>query len=302
MIRIMREKLKFQHTLINEIKISGKGLHTGKNAAITIRPAPVNYGISFYRTDLDVFIPASPLFISELNFSTNLQSGSVYVKTVEHLMAALCILNVDNAIIEIDNEEVPILDGSSRKYISMLLAAGIKRQNAIREYITLNREFEISDGEKYIRYTPGNALEIEYTIDFDHRLLKSKNMKIAFSTFDFINNIGPSRTFCFLRDIKHLKAKGFIKGGNLTNALVFGEKIILNDPRLPDEPLKHKILDFIGDLYLLTRPILGKFTIYKGGHKLHSLMTKKIYREFTDKNNLHFIENESIVQREYSFI
>ncbi len=302
MIRVLREKLKFQHTIKGDIMVSGTGLHTGKDVSMIIRPAPANTGIAFRRTDIDVTIPASPSYISKLNFSTNLQRGNAFVKTVEHLMAAFFILNIDNAVIEINNEEVPILDGSSREYIRKILTLGIRRQNALREYIIINDPFTIEDGEKYIAYTPGNSLEIDYTIDFNNRLLKNKSMKIAFSTFDFINNIAPARTFCFLNDIKQLKNNGYIKGGNLSNALVFGSKIILNEPRLPDEPLKHKILDFIGDLYLLTKPILGKFTIYKGGHRLHSLMTKKIYHDYICHSNLHSIEIENMLQKEYSFI
>lgn len=302
MIRVVREKLKFQHTVKDQIFISGKGLHTGKDVSITIRPAPVNHGIVFYRTDRDIHIPASPKFISDLNFSTNLQSGDVYIKTVEHLMAALFILNIDNVLIDIDNEELPILDGSASEYIGRLYSTGIKRQNALRKYITIDKELRVSDGEKYITYKPANNLEIEYTIDFDHRLIKNKNLKISFSTFYFIRNIAPARTFCFLRDIKQLRQNGYIKGGNLTNALVYGSKIILNDPRLPDEPLKHKILDFIGDIYLLKMPILGSFTIHKGGHKLHSTMTKKIYKEYMEQSKISTMEQEDIFQKEYSFI
>lgn len=301
MLPEMNYKISFQHTVACDIAISGKGLHSGEHANMTISPAPPNHGIAFYREDKDVFIPATTSFISDLNFSTNLQNGEVLVKTVEHLMAAFFILGVDNAIVRIDNIEVPILDGSSRKFIDIIVNTGIKRQNALREYLAVDRNISIRDKEKYISCRPSDTLEIEYIIDFEHRLIKNNRIKTSFSPFYFASDIAPARTFCFLKDIKYLREQGLIKGGNIRNALVFGSKISMNEQRFDDEPIKHKVLDFIGDLYLLGRPVKGSFTIHKGGHSLHTAMAKQLNELFLENSKIDNENQHSLIdEREYT--
>jgi len=276
----MREMtvLGFKHTIKNDVTIQGIGLHTGKPVRMVLKPAIGNTGILFKRTDVGITIPAKADAISGVNHCTNLSVGAHSVRTVEHLMAALHIMGVHNLVIQVDSEELPILDGSAQPYITAIKQVGLKRQDFLAPAISLGQNIRVTHKDKYLSYRPADYLEIEYIIDFPHPCIGRQQLRLPFSRSHFIRHIAPARTFGFLQQVKQMKQMGLIAGANLHNALVFGQKAALNPMRFLNEPIKHKILDFMGDIFLLGGDIRGRFTIYKGGHHLHSLMVQAIER------------------------
>jgi len=270
----------FQHTIQNPVMAQGIGLHTGKDVTITILPAPENTGISFYHTKYGAIIPANYRHISNTSYATTIGKGPVSVSTIEHLMAAFAGLSVDNAVVEIDGPEVPAMDGSAYPFVRLLRKAGLKPQSAPRNYLEVMAEVIVSQGDKYLSVGPANNddLTISLAIDFDHDAVAYQSLTTRISPKDFEAKICKARTFGFLHEVETLQKNGLARGGSLDNAVVIGEDGVLNGDglRFSDEFVRHKILDMLGDLYLLGMPILARVTAYKSGHTLHKMLVEKL--------------------------
>ncbi len=272
----------YQKTVRSSISCSGIGLHSGKKAHIVIKPAPVDTGIVFRRVDL----PAHPTVAARLknvvhvNYATSLREGDVSIQTVEHLLAALAGLGIDNLIVELNSDEVPIMDGSAAPFIYLLHEAGLKVQSKPRNFIKIKKTIKVTDGDKFIQISPGEDLKIDYNVDFSHPLIQDQRYCFEWSEEQFVKKISRARTFGFLREIELLRKNGLAKGGSLDNAIVIGEYSILNGKlRFEEELVCHKIMDSIGDLYLLGHPIIGHVTAHKAGHLLHAELGHKIEKE-----------------------
>ena len=270
----------YQRTIRRVINCAGIGLHSGKKARIRFVPAGPNSGIKFKRTDVqadNLLIEASYQNLSTVNYATTLSKDGYDIQTVEHLLAALAGLGIDNLLIEIDSAEVPIMDGSSAPFVFLLQEAGILEQPVPKKYLKIRRPIQVGTNEKFIKIVPSEELKITYAIDFKHPLINKQQTHYSLSEANFIKKISRARTFGFLNEVKQLRKAGLIKGGSLDNAIVIGDYHILNGSlRFEDEFVCHKIIDFIGDLYLLGRPMIGHVIAHKAGHGLHSLLVKKL--------------------------
>jgi len=269
-----------QRTLINEVSCTGIGLHSGEKVNLTIKPAPDDHGITFVRNDLPghPFIHAKSKNVVDTNLCTSIGRNGCRVSTVEHLMAAFFGLGIDNARVELDGPEVPIMDGSAAPFIFLLKDAGIRQQKTPKRFVLIKKPFKVSEGNKYVSVRPSNELKICYTIDFQHPLLKNQRYAMCFSGKEFVNEISRARTFGFLKDIEILWENGLARGGSLDNAIVIDEFRIINEDglRYKDEFVRHKILDFIGDLAILGAPIIGHFQVEKSGHLLNQHMLRRL--------------------------
>ena len=258
---------------------------------MTLRPAPPNSGITFRRIDLDtpVDIPADALKVTGTTLGTTLEHQQAKVATVEHLLSALAGLGVDNAFVDLTAPEVPIMDGSAAPFVFLLQSAGIEEQNAPKRFIRIRKPVEVRDGEKWARLTPYNGFKVNLEIDFDHPVLKKhkQSASLEFSTTSFLKEISRARTFGFLTDIESLRERDLTLGGSIDNAVVMDEYRVLNEDglRFRDEFVRHKILDAVGDLYLLGCCLIGEFTGYKSGHHLNN----SLLRALLDQEN-HFEE------------
>lgn len=278
-----------QRTIRDETSCTGIGLHSGHPVSLTIKPAPTDSGITFTRMDA----PSRPSIratfenVVDTRLSTTLGSKGFRVSTVEHLMAAFFGLGIDNARVELDGPEVPIMDGSAGPFIFLLRSAGIREQRSPKRFVVIKRPLEIRDGGRSVRINPSKDLKISYAIDFNHPLLRDQAFELRFSGKDFVKEISRARTFGFLRDIQTLRENGLALGGSLDNAIVIDDFRILNEDglRYKDEFVRHKILDFIGDLAILGCPVIGHFVVKKSGHALnHQLLKKLIHSEKTWEN------------------
>lgn len=269
-----------QRTLKGVVNCTGIGLHSGEKVNIIIRPAGADTGINFVRTDLPGQPKVKVCFdnVSNTTLATTIGSNGCTISTIEHLMAALFGLGIDNAIVEIDGPEVPIMDGSAAPFIFLFNSTGIKEQKKPKRFMIIKKPFFVEDGNRSISIFPSKRLEISFMIDFSHHLLKNQSYKLAFSGKDFIRKISKARTFGFLNEVQMLKDNGLAKGGSLDNAVVIDDYRILNEGglRYKNEFVRHKILDFIGDLSVLGIPVIGRFVIKKSGHFLNHLMLKKL--------------------------
>lgn len=272
-----------QITLAQSIKTSGTGLHTGVEVQLTLKPAPENTGYIFVRTDLDNFeIPASVEYISHCSYATTLLRRGVVLSTCEHLLSALRGAGVDNCFIELDNIELPIMDGSSEAFLELIERAGIVSQDAPRRFLQILEKVEFSDGDRKMSVEPSDKYEIECVIDFPHPFINEQKFHFTFENGSFGREIASARTFGFTSEIEMLRKANLALGGSLDNAIVLTPEGMLNeDPlRFADEFVRHKILDIIGDFALLGMPILGKITARKSGHSVHaSLMSKLLKTE-----------------------
>jgi UDP-3-O-[3-hydroxymyristoyl] N-acetylglucosamine deacetylase len=272
-----------QTTLAKKIKISGIGLHTGVEVNLTIKPAPENTGYVFVRTDLDDFeIPASVEYISHCSYATTLLRKGVLLSTCEHLLSALRGFGVDNCFIELDNIEIPILDGSSENWIELLENAGIVEQNAPKHYLKVLKKVEFTDGDRKMSIEPSDKFEIECVIDFKHPFINKQTFHFELNNGSFGREIASARTFGFTTEIEMLRKANLALGGSLDNAIVLTPEGMLNETplRFSDEFVRHKILDIIGDIALLGMPLLGKIIAEKSGHSVHaSLMSKLLKTE-----------------------
>ena len=283
----------YQKTIRSPISCSGIGLHSGKKAHLTLKPAAVDSGIIFRRIDLPMrpTVAAKLSNVTHANYATSLCESEVTVQTVEHLLAALAGLGVDNLIIELDGNEVPIMDGSAAPFIYLLHEAGLKVQSRPRTFIKIEKTIQVSDGDKYIKISPYNELKIDYQIDFNHPFLQNQRYCFEWSEEGFAKKIARARTFGFLREIELLRKSGLAKGGSLDNAIVIGDYSILNGKlRFEEELVCHKIMDCIGDFYLLGKPIIGHIEAYKAGHLLHSALGRRIEKERNKWSSLSGID------------
>lgn len=271
-----------QRTLKNSIRATGIGLHSGRKVYMTIRPAAENTGIVFRRLDLEppVDILADADSVGDTTLGTSLVQGDASVATVEHLMAALAGLGIDNAYIDLSAPEVPIMDGSAAPFVFLLQSGGIAEQSAPKRFIRIRRKVRVEDGDKWAEFRPHSGYKINLSIDFDHPVFKkhTQSASINFSTLSFVKELSRARTFGFLRDIEALRARNLTLGGTIDNAVVLDDYRVLNEDglRYEDEFVKHKILDAIGDLYLLGHSLLGEFTGYKSGHGLNNKLLRAL--------------------------
>ncbi|MEC7864506.1 MAG: UDP-3-O-acyl-N-acetylglucosamine deacetylase [Pseudomonadota bacterium] len=270
-----------QRTLSSRISASGVGLHTGKKISLTLNPAPVNSGIIFRRTDLESApIKASLENVFDTRLSTSLSNEQIKISTVEHLLSALAGIGIDNAMVELDGPEVPIMDGSARPFVFMIQSAGIQEQTDSKKFIKIKKTIEVKQDEKWAKIEPFNGFKVAFTIDFDHPAFSetSQSSEIDFSSVSYLSQVSRARTFGFTKDIELLRKNNLALGGSVNNAIVIDDYRVINEEgvRFQDEFVKHKILDAIGDLYLLGHGLMGSFSAYKSGHHLNNLLLREL--------------------------
>lgn len=279
----VRLSVNRQLTLSNPVSISGIGLHTGVEVNLALKPAPENTGYVFVRTDLDDFeIPASVEYISHCSYATTLVRNGVLLSTCEHLLSALRGTGIDNCFIELDNIEIPILDGSSEGFLELIERAGVVRQEAGRHYLRILEKIEFEQGDRRMSIEPADGFEIDCVIDFDHPFIKRQELRFELTDGSFGREIASARTFGFTHEIEIMRRANLALGGSLDNAIVLTADGMLNEAplRFPDEFVRHKILDIIGDIALLGMPVRGRITAEKSGHAVHaSLMSKLLKTE-----------------------
>src|ERR1017187_3322876 len=271
-----------QRTLRNSIRATGVGLHTGKKVLMTLRPAPPDAGIVFRRTDLaqPVEIRAHAQNGGETTLGTTLIKGDVRVSTVEHLLSACAGLGIDNLTVEVSAPEVPIMDGSAGPFVFLLQSAGIEEQRVAKNFTRVRKRIRVEDGDKWAQFDPFDGFKVNFEIEFNHPIFKRRSQRASmdFSTTSFLKEVSRARTFGFMRDLETLRARNLALGGSLDNAIVLDEFRVLNEDglRYEDEFVKHKILDAIGDLYLLGHSLIGEFSGHKSGHALNNRLLRAL--------------------------
>lgn len=274
-----------QRTLKNTIRATGVGLHSGEKVYLTLKPAAVNTGIVFRRVDLEpvVDIPATALNVGETLLSTTLIHENARVDTVEHLLSAMAGLGIDNAIVELSAQEVPIMDGSSGPFVFLLQSAGIVEQDQPKRFIRIKRKVEVRDGDKIASFLPYEGFKVSFEIDFDHPVLRQSVQKASldFSSTSYVKEVSRARTFGFMKDLEYMRSKNLALGGSVKNAIVVDEFKVLNEDglRYEDEFVKHKILDAVGDLYLLGHSLIGEYIGYKSGHGLNNQLLRELLKQ-----------------------
>lgn len=269
-----------QRTLRRAVSCTGIGLHSGNKVTLSLKPAPADFGIRFRRRDLGgLEIPATVDNLASIAYATGLACGDGAVETVEHLLATLVSLGVDNVAVELNHPEVPIMDGSASPFVYLIHEAGIKTLGAPRRFLKVVRPIALSSGDKRIALYPSDHLKVTYSISFDHPLLRHQSRTVAINEESFVEEIASARTFGFLKEVEMLRQNGLALGGSLDNAIVLGETGALNALRFEDEFVRHKILDVLGDLALVGHPIIGHLVAHRGGHALHTAFAAKILEE-----------------------
>jgi UDP-3-O-[3-hydroxymyristoyl] N-acetylglucosamine deacetylase len=274
-----------QRTLQNTIRATGVGLHSGEKVYLTLRPAPVDTGVVFRRVDLQpvVEIAARADYVTETMLCTGLSHDGGKAMTVEHLMSALAGLGVDNIYVDLSAPEVPIMDGSSGPFVFLLQSAGIVEQRAPKRFIRILKPVEVRDGDKIARFEPYDGFRLGFTVEFDHPAIPSSRSRavVEFSTENYIREVSRARTFGFMRDLEYMRERNLGLGGSMDNAIVLDEFRVLNDDglRYADEFVRHKILDAVGDLYLVGHPILGAYEGFKSGHALNNKLVRALLAE-----------------------
>lgn len=274
-----------QRTLRNAIRATGVGLHTGQKVFLNLLPAPADTGIVFRRVDLDpvVEIPARAENVGDTTLSTTLVKDGVRVATVEHLLSAMAGLGIDNAFVELSAPEVPIMDGSAGPFVFLIQSAGIAEQSAPKRFIRIKRPVTVKDGDKIASFLPFAGFKVSFTIDFDHPVFRDRTGQAAldFSSTSFVKEVSRARTFGFMHEIEYLRSQGLAQGGSVDNAIVVDEFRILNEDglRYEDEFVKHKVLDAVGDLYLLGNSLIGEFQAHKSGHGLNNRLLRQLMVE-----------------------
>ena len=270
-----------QRTLRRSVHCAGIGVHSGKKVKISLVPAPADSGIRFRRTDLGgMEIPAHVSQLStKQQLQTGLGNGEATVETVEHLLAALHCMGVDNAVVELNHRELPIMDGSSAPWVYLIQDAGVKTLNVARKAIQINRPIQIQDGDKRIALYPFDGFKVSYTINFDHPMLRHQQKTMDLDEQVFIDQIAPARTFGFLKEVEFLRQRGLAMGGSFENSIVLGETGVLNPLRFEDEFVRHKILDAVGDMALLGHPLQGHLVVQRGGHALHTAFAREVLQQ-----------------------
>lgn len=274
-----------QRTLKKPVQATGVGLHTGEKVYLTLRPAPANSGIVFRRVDMSpvVEIRAEAHAVHDTRLSTCLEANGARVATIEHLMSAFAGLGIDNAYVDLTSAEVPIMDGSAGTFIFLLQSAGLEEQPAAKKFIRIKKVVEVKDGDKWVRFEPFNGYKLDFTINFSHPVFASTKQKVTvdLGEHSYIRDISRARTFGFMQEVEAMRAQGLALGGNLDNAIVMDEYRVINPDglRFEDEFVKHKVLDAIGDLYLLGHPLIGAFSGYKSGHALNNALSRALLED-----------------------
>lgn len=270
--------MRLQRTLKKEVSFSGIGLHTGRHAAVTLKPAARDTGIIFHRVDRSLLIRAHIGAVTDTAFATTLGNGTAKIKTVEHILAVFAGLGLDNILVEIDGPEIPILDGSSTELVSIILRAGIAKQGKKRPYLRITKPVSMEDGHAEVAVFPYDGRRISYGIHFHHHLLGKQHISIELSEESFIREVAPARTFGFLKDVEYMMANGLAKGGSLNNAIILSDSGIMNSSglRFKDEFVRHKVLDLIGDFSLIGFPIFGHIFANKSGHSTNLKFMRKV--------------------------
>ena len=271
-----------QRTLKTSIKTTGVGLHTGARVDLVLRPAAADAGVTFHRVDLTppVAIPADARYVGDTRLSSTLKHEGASVSTVEHILSSLAGLGIDNCHVDIAGPEIPIMDGSAAPFVFLLQAAGIVEQDAPKRYLRILSPVEVRDGDKWARFDPFNGFKLDFTIDFPHPVFGSENRHVVidFAEHSYVKEVARARTFGFMQDVEALREAGLALGGSLQNAVVLDEFKVLNAEglRYDNEFVKHKVLDAIGDLYLLGHPMIGQYTAYKSGHGLNNQLARAL--------------------------
>ncbi|MEJ2128882.1 MAG: UDP-3-O-acyl-N-acetylglucosamine deacetylase [Woeseiaceae bacterium] len=287
-----------QRTLKTAIRATGVGLHTGEKVYMTLRPAAENSGITFRRVDLEppVDVPADPRLVGETMLGTTLIQDGVKVATVEHLMSALAGLGIDNVHVDLSAPEVPIMDGSAGPFIFLLQSAGIEEQQAEKKFIRIKRKVRVEDGDKWAEFVPFNGFKVNFEVYFNHPVFNKikQDATIDFSSTSFLKEVSRARTFCFLRDVEALRERNLTLGGSMDNAIVLDDYRILNEDglRYANEFVIHKILDAIGDIYLLGRGVIGEFNAYKSGHDLNNKLLRALLDEESAWDEVSFNDSK----------
>jgi UDP-3-O-[3-hydroxymyristoyl] N-acetylglucosamine deacetylase len=274
-----------QRTLKASIRATGVGLHTGQKVTMVLRPAPIDSGITFCRSDLpgNPAVPAHALNVSNTTMATVIEKNGARVSTVEHLMSAFYGLGIDNAFVDVSAEEVPIMDGSAGTFVFLLQSAGLEEQAAAKRYVRILKTIELEEGDKKVRLEPFNGFKLAFSIEFSHPVFdaQSSHVEVDFADVSFIKEVSRARTFGFTQEVEMMRSKGLGRGGSLDNAIVVDDFRVLNADglRMDDEFVKHKALDAVGDLYLLGRPLIGAFYGHKSGHALNNLLVRKLLAE-----------------------
>jgi UDP-3-O-[3-hydroxymyristoyl] N-acetylglucosamine deacetylase len=270
-----------QRTLRRPIACAGIGLHSGNKVALSLKPAAADTGIRFRRSDLGgVEVAADVRHVGDINYATGLARDAVRVDTVEHLLAALVSLGIDNVIVELNSPEVPIMDGSAAPFIYLIQEAGVKPLGSPRRYLKVLRPMALSRGDKRIALYPSDHFKVTYSIAYDHPLLRHQSRTIRITEDSFVEQIAPARTFTFLKEVELLRQQGLALGGSLENAVVIGDTGVLNNAlRFDDEFVRHKILDVIGDMALVGYPVVGHLVAHRGGHALHTAFAAQVLEE-----------------------
>jgi UDP-3-O-[3-hydroxymyristoyl] N-acetylglucosamine deacetylase len=270
-----------EQTIRAAVECEGVGLHSGAPVHLRILPAPAGFGIVFRRTDLDNFeVEAIGRNVARVSYATSLMKKGVLISTTEHLLSALIGTGIDNAIIELDNLELPILDGSALPFVEMIQRAGIRKQRRARSYMRITRELELREGNKFIAVYPAKAYSVSYSIDFPHHLIGKEMFRVELTNGNFLREIAPARTFGFLHEAEAMRQQGLIRGASADNAIVLTRDGVLNPPlRYGDEFVRHKVLDLIGDLALVGRQILGSIVADRAGHAMHTALVSRLLRD-----------------------
>ena len=275
--------MKFEQTIRTAAGCSGIGLHSGAPVSLRILPAPAGSGIVFRRVDLDGFtVEADSRNVARVSYATSLMKKGVLISTTEHLLSAFIGLGIDNAIVELDNLELPILDGSALPFVNMIEKAGIRTQRRPRVYLKMRRELELREGDKFIAVYPAKSYSVSYTINFPHPLVGREEIQVELPDGRYVQDVAPARTFGFIHEADLMRNQGLIRGASTENCLVLDRETLLNGPlRFPDEFVRHKVLDLIGDLALLGRQILGSVVADRAGHAMHTALVSRILRDPT---------------------
>jgi UDP-3-O-[3-hydroxymyristoyl] N-acetylglucosamine deacetylase len=275
--------LRPEQTIRTAVECKGVGLHSGAPVRLRIQPAPAGSGIVFRRTDLDNFeVEATGRNIARVSYATSLMKKGVLISTTEHLLSAFIGTGIDNAIVELDNLELPILDGSARPFVEMVQKAGIRKQRRARSYMRIRRELELREGNKFIAIYPAESYSVSYTIDFPHPLIGKETFRVDLSDGNYLREIAPARTFGFLHEADAMRQQGLIRGASTENAVVLTRDQVMNPPlRYADEFVRHKVLDLIGDLALVGKQILGNIVADRAGHAMHTALVSRLLRDRT---------------------
>jgi len=289
-----------QRTLKASVRATGVGLHTGDKVAMVLRPAPIDSGIVFCRSDLpgNPAIPAHALNVSNTLMATVIEKDGVRVSTVEHLMSAFYGMGVDNVFVDVSAEEVPIMDGSAGTFVFLIQSAGLEEQAAPKRYVRVLKRVEIEDGDKKVRVEPFDGFKIGFSIEFKHPVFEAETgeVEVDFAEVSFVREMSRARTFGFTQEVELLRTKGLARGGSLDNAIVIDDFRVLNAEglRMDDEFVKHKALDAVGDLYLLGRPLIGAFYGRKSGHALNNLLVRKLIADASAWEEVTFDSVEAL--------